>query len=221
MESAAELDHEVKFVLPASAVAAARLLLRAAARPEQPYPAGVVESIYFDTPRLDALAEKRASDYRKAKLRLRWYDGGGAVFFESKVRTGSRRAKRRAIAGLDGAELSRVGLPAARFGDPAALALLLGEPLAADLSPVVHLRYRRERFVVAGGPRVNLDTALEVRGVAPRWGGGPIVTRLAAAVLELKGAGRELPPVLASLARLGCRRGSYSKYAAAIAALGV
>jgi hypothetical protein len=221
LDRLAELHHEVKFVLPAAAVDAARLLLRGAAAPEAPVPAGSVETIYFDGPGLDALAEKRSGDWRKEKLRLRWYDGGGAVWVELKRRVGSRRDKRRALTGLDGARLSRGGI--AGLGRPAVapLACRLGEPLAGTLAPVVHLRYRRDRFVLADGVRINLDSGLEALGAATGLARRLLPAAVPSAVIEVKGAGRALPELLAALGRLGCRRRAFSKYAAALEAAGV
>jgi len=214
--------HETKYALPAALLPVARQLLAAHARPELPHAAGVVESIYFDTPALASYEEKRASELRKLKVRLRWYDGGGAVWIEAKERLGSARLKRRAVSGLDGGELGRLGLAGAAGLDSARLARELGEPVPAGLRPVAHLRYRRERWVATDGTRLNLDREIETLAVAP-WlaAGSPPPGPGAAAVLEVKGGGRELPPWLEPLGAFGCRRGSFSKYAAALAACGI
>jgi hypothetical protein len=216
-----ELDHESKFRLPAAATDLALQLVRTWARPELPHASGVVESIYFDTRALRALAEKSDSDYRKSKLRLRWYDGGGPVFVELKRRVGTRRVKRRAPLALRGEGLTLARLLAEGGPTPADLARALGEPLAADLMPILHLRYRRERFVAPDELRLCVDRELEV--IAATWlaGGRRVPVRLPGGVLELKGKRRELPPALATLAAFGCRRGSFSKYAACHAALAV
>ena len=65
-------DHEVKFVFPGATVEVARTILRAVCRREEPHAASLVETIYFDGPGLESLAEKLGSDYRKSKIRLRW-----------------------------------------------------------------------------------------------------------------------------------------------------
>jgi len=216
------LGHETKYALPTALVPAARQLLAAHARPELPHASGVVESIYFDTPALASYEEKRASDLRKRKVRLRWYDGDGAVWIETKERLGSARAKRRAVSGLEGAELGRRGLAGAARLDSAWLARALGEPVAAGLRPVVHLRYRRERWLAADGTRINLDREIETLALAPWLAGAPPSPGPGAlSVLEVKGGGRDLPPWLEPLGAFGCRRGSFSKYAAALAACGV
>jgi hypothetical protein len=218
VQEAEALGFETKFVLPAAAVPAARMLLAGTARPEQPYPAGSVESIYWDTPELASYNEKLSSDYLKTKLRLRWYDAGGAVHVEIKRRLGTRRAKERTVVGLDGAELSRGGLRAAGRWAASTLASSSGRPLDARLTPVLHLRYRRERFISAAGLRINLDTAIEVLETAPQLGGRHGSVAVPGAVLETKGVSRELPAALTALATVGCRRGSFSKYAVGLEA---
>jgi len=215
----AGLDHETKFVLCPSRVAAVRVLLRGVAHRELPFPANVVESIYFDDGCLSSFEEKRASEFIKTKLRLRWYDGDDAVFLECKQRFGTRRRKLRARVPLAAGELRRDGLAALGGVSLAALAPGLGAALAGDLAPTVHLRYRRERFVAATGERLCLDSDIEAVAAAPRLGGGRRSLRLPAAVFELKGSGRALPPGCAGLATLGARRASFSKYSACLEAL--
>ncbi|MEO7795712.1 MAG: VTC domain-containing protein [Thermoanaerobaculia bacterium] len=221
------LDHEVKFVFPGASLAVARTILQAACRRELPHAASLVETIYFDGRRLESLAEKLASDYRKTKIRLRWYDRSAAVWLEVKRRVGSRREKFRTRIGptedagresLDGRELSLSSL------DSPALATLprwlvgVGEAVPAGLAPAVHLAYRRERFVEpASGLRISLDSEIEVVRIADWAAGLPGIRRVEGGLrspylVEIKGASRDLPPALAALAALGGRRESFSKY---------
>lgn len=212
------LDHEVKFVFPGAAVEAARAILRAACRSEAPHAASRVETIYFDGPHLDSLAEKLGSDYRKSKLRLRWYDGGAAVWLEVKRRVGSRREKLRTAVPLDGRELSRRSLDAPALAQVPALLAAIGEIPPPGLAPAVHLAYRRERFVEpASGLRISLDTDIAPLRIAAWTAAAGGVRRGAAGLrspflVELKGGSRDLPAPLAALAALGGRRESFSKY---------
>lgn len=212
------LDHEVKFVFPGATVEVARTILLAACRREAPHAASRVETIYFDGPGLESLDEKLGSDYRKAKIRLRWYDGGAAVWLEVKRRVGSRREKLRAPAPLDGRELSRRSLGAPDLGCVPALLAAVGEATPPGLAPAVHLAYRRERFVEpASGLRISLDSAITPLRIA-EWATAASGIRRSAAglrspfLVELKGDRRDLPPALAALAALGGRRESFSKY---------
>lgn len=211
------LDHEVKYVLPAASAPAARALLAGLCRPETPHASGLVETVYFDDARLSSLEEKRASDYFKTKVRLRWYDGAGSVWLEIKRRIGGRRDKSRLPTGLDGAELAARSLAGLAGIDLAGWAARSGATLPPGLAPAVRLRYRRDRFIEPGsGLRLSLDReirAVERRAPAPTAG----ARALGVALVELKGQGRELPGALAALAALGARRASFSKYLACFA----
>jgi len=211
------LDHEVKYVLPAAAAPAARALLAGLCRPEAPHASSVVETVYFDDARLSSLEEKRASDYLKTKVRLRWYDGAGPVWLEIKRRIGGRRDKSRLPTGLDGAELAARSLAELAGLDLASLAARAGVVVAPGLLPAVRLRYRRDRLVEPGsGLRLSLDReirAVERRAPAPAAG----ARDLGVALVELKGDRRELPGPLAALAALGARRVAFSKYLACFA----
>lgn len=217
-EAGDALDHEVKFVFQGATLEVARAILRAACRREEPHAASLVETIYFDGPGLESLGEKLASDYRKSKIRLRWYDGGAAVWLEIKRRRGTRREKLRAPAALDGRELSRRSLDAPSLARIPALLAAAGEAAPGGLAPAVHLSYRRERFVEpASGLRISLDSEIAPLRIAGWATAAPGVRQVrgnlrSPYLVELKGGSRDLPPALAALASLGGQRGSFSKY---------
>ena len=89
-------EHELKFALPPHRTALLEAVLRQICRPDPRYPAGIVTSIYYDTPRFHLLREKANSDYLKTKIRMRWYSDGGApsddgvAFAEAKFRIGTQ-----------------------------------------------------------------------------------------------------------------------------------
>ena len=214
-------DHEVKFVFTGETIAVARAILRGACRREEPHAASLVETIYFDASGLDSLDEKLGSDYRKSKIRLRWYDRQPAVWLEVKRRFGSRREKRRLAASpepFDGRELSRTSLDTPGFDRVPAILAVAGEAAPPTLHPVLHLAYRRERFVEPStGHRISLDSEIETLRIADRATASSSVRRVAGNrrspfLVEVKGASRDLPPVIAALADLGGRRESFSKY---------
>lgn len=219
------LDHEVKFALPAAAAPAARALVAGICLPEAPHAASRVATIYFDSRALDAAAEKWASDYRKTKVRLRWYDGTGPVVLEVKRRVGSRREKLRFATSFDGRTLETGGLAAAAGGEVLALLARRGIPTSADLAPALRLTYDRERFVGPGGRgRISLDTRIAAVERAPWTEGFDLDAESAGdarslrdlALVELKGNERELPPALRALEALGAKRRSFSKYTACL-----
>lgn len=69
----------------------------------------------------------------------------------------------------------------------------------------------------ASGARVALDSEIAAVERADRLGGGA-PGPLTVAVVELKGAMAALPAPLRPLLALDCRRASFSKYAACLAA---
>ena len=219
-----ELDHEVKFVFRTATLAAARAILLGACRREEPHAASLVETIYFDNPRLESLEEKLGSDYLKTKIRLRWYDHSPAVWLEVKRRVGSRRKKLRlplaalAPTPIDGRELSRRSFDSPGLAQVPALLADAGVDVRADLRPAVHLTYRRERFLEpSSGLRISLDSEITILRIADWAAAVPGIRRLqgnlrSPFLVELKGGSRDLPPALAALAALDGRRESFSKY---------
>jgi hypothetical protein len=220
-EPVQSLDHEVKFVFPAAGFAAARAILRGSCRSEEPYAASLVETIYFDGVGLESLAEKLGSDYRKTKIRLRWYDRSPAVWLEVKRRVGSRREKRRLplpAEFFDGRELSRRSVDDPALHRVPAILAAADEASPATLQPALHLSYRRERFFEpASGLRLSLDSDIVALRFADWTAAVPGVRRSAGGrrspvLVEVKGGRRDLPAALAALADLGGRRESFSKY---------
>jgi hypothetical protein len=220
------LERELKFVFPAARGVLARSLVETVCKADAEHPAGTLSTVYFDTPNLQLLGEKVDSDYLKTKVRLRWYSPIGGhddlapAFLEIKSRIGDRRQKVRVKTPLTAATLRDLAFDRVEFDDVLELARPLGIRLPARLLPVLLVRYDRYRFVEPmSSSRISIDMNIG----APRGyhrlvrDAAPVV--LQHAVLEVKGAGAELPRVLHPLIRVGARRGSSSKYAAAAFAM--
>ena len=148
------LEHEIKYLVPASNAAALVAWTSSVCLRDGKYPPATVHTVYYDTPRL---GEKIGSDFLKTKVRVRWYadrDGrpGDALFAEAKFRVGSQRRKVRHRLPITAAEAA--GRP---LHDPAWIRWL--DPLRTDaphlpptLAPVLGMRYVRHRFVEACSP---------------------------------------------------------------------
>lgn len=212
-------DLELKFVGERWRATAALRWLRLACRPDPAFPESTVFTIYYDTPALDCLAEKRNSDYLKRKIRLRWYRVGDQVtdpaFLEVKSRIGSRREKRRVPMPFRSAwpTCGSLDIPSLRrvlgFLRPAGLAA------ADDYRPVLLVRYRRRRFIEPHtGSRVSLDSDIHAPAVSRAVGLAPNPLPLPMTVFEFKGRRDHLPESLRVLTTLGYRKASFSKYAA-------
>ncbi len=214
--SGGEGRYEQKLVGPAHLAAASGAALAMVARPEPRFPANVVHTVYFDSPRLRAYAEKTDGDYRKLKYRLRWYAEpatgraveDGRAWLEIKARTGSFVTKRRRA----------VALPAAPDRlSPAAWADLAREWFPGGVQPACWLSYRRDRLLsLDGRVRVALDREVRIRWLAAWVCAGPGASTLPVHVVELKGPTLDPGPLLRRTAGRYGRPTGFSKYAMCI-----
>ena len=184
------------------------------------YAAGVVNSIYFDTPGFSSYRETANGDNLKTKVRLRWYgipeelSAEVPVFIEVKGRFGSARRKthdetvapRNLLleAPLEGWELSDF-----LFSQSGGL----GIALSRELRPVCCISYSRRRyFDTPSMSRVALDWDIRAerfnRALFP-WA-QPVF--LDALVCEFKNAGGTPPQWSALMMAAGLRIGRFSKY---------
>ncbi len=213
-------EHETKFVFDARRAPHVVARLRARCVPDPVYPAGIVSSIYYDTPSWHSFDEKRNSDLLKTKVRARWYadvetgEPVGVAFLEAKLRNGSRRRKVRIRTDVPAEELAQAELAARVVLELPRLLEAEGVALPGSLLPALEIAYTRVRFdEPRSGARLCVDDNIRVsRTNAARLPHARPVA-LGVGVLEVKGALKDLPPTLAELRALGCRRGSFSKYA--------
>lgn len=218
-EDIACCGHESKYVFDRAYAREVRAFVERVCRPDPEYPAGLVSSIYFDTPSLHYIGEKLNSDYLKTKVRCRWYrdlDGArneDAVWAEAKIRIGSRRQKVRRLTSLRASSLEHLE-PKPR--DLQAVPLQLrasGVPIRQPLLPLMRIRYRRYRYIEPHTQRrVCLDTDIAADWANPLFARRPRAGTLDRAVVEVKGDGRNLPTALRLLPRLSVYRASFSKY---------
>ena len=96
---------EQKFFVSPGNIGFAYTLLRQVCRPDREYPEGQVNSLYFDTPDLDQYMRSVSGEFKKDKVRIRWYNEIRSsqrlapVFLELKSRQGfaSRKQRQRFI----------------------------------------------------------------------------------------------------------------------------
>ncbi len=196
-------------------------LLRQMCRPDAQYPQGRINTLYFDTPDLDQHTRSSTGDFRKDKVRIRWYDApredadSVPVYVELKSRRGFATSKRRL--GMDAPPANL--LPANLGGGIIPQAVLLdtlagfGHQAGGPLRPIIVVTYWRRRFTEAfTGVRVSLDTAIRSSMVAPELGGGERDLPLRGGVIEVKGPAFELPPTLRRISLLDVDWSRFSKY---------
>lgn len=121
------------------------------------------ESVYFDTPDLDAFRRAAGRRRRRYKVRTRTYRDTGGCWLEVKTR-GPRGTTVKQRREHDPAAPDAVG-----DGIAFVRAALRGQGVPAgdlDLRPTLTTRYRRRTLLLPDGARVTVDTGLEWRGAA-------------------------------------------------------
>lgn len=213
--------HELKFTIGNSRAPRIIAWLASVCRPDPEYLRAKVSSIYFDTLRWHALGEKLSSEYLKSKFRLRWYAAPGTplttgdpVFAEAKFRIGAIRRKLHVRAPYSAEWVDAVALEEPRLRDFPRFLQAQGVPVRHQLFPAFVVSYQRRRYIdPVSGARVCLDSEIGAPRVNSAVLPGTAPVRLETAVIEVKGAGADLPEHLHTLTDLGCRRTSFSKYA--------
>jgi len=207
------------FVLPRS-TGLAYAFLRQICRPDREYPQGQVNTLYFDTPELDQYERSISGDFRKDKVRVRWYDdpqGGDTipVYLELKTRQGFASIKHRQRFLVPSGDLRLESLSDGVIEGQVLLDTLasFGYFPEAPLRPVILVSYQRYRFnEVLTGVRVSLDLRIRSNVVAGGIGAGERNLELRGGVVEVKGQKMELPPTLRKMKMLDTSWGRFSKY---------
>lgn len=188
------------------------------------FPLGTISSLYYDTPSLQFLEEKRNSDYLKTKVRLRWYDAYDEswtdsapdevrCFLEVKSKIGSLRTKTRAALSMPRRILlENPYLPDEIAELPRRSGMDIPD-LPAALLPMLFIQYERARFVDSvTGCRIALDTRIRAVSAHPHYVPARFPVGLSVGVLEVKGAEREFPESLGPLGGY-VTKAAFSKYA--------
>lgn len=220
---------ERKFYVMPKQAGLAYGLLRQLCRPDGEYPAGQINSLYFDTLDLEEHENSLSGDFGKDKVRIRWYGDGASpddtrsIYIELKSKRGFAGTKRRL----------KMEVPAHRLEMPhLARGIVPGALLSHTLSsfghfpskplrPVVKISYLRYRFTEPiTGQRVALDCRIRSTMVRPQLGYGEKDLELVGAVIEIKGPSIELPATLKRIGILDIDWSRFSKYSACIDAHG-
>ena len=212
-------DFELKFVGERWRGATVLRWLRLVCRPDPVFPESTIFTVYYDTPALDCLRDKRNSDYLKTKIRLRWYLVGDrmadSAFLEIKSRLGSRRDKRRVALPFQARWPTSGSLDIPSLSLVPRLLRPMGFLASDDYRPVLLVRYRRHRFIEPHtGLRASLDRDIHAPAASRAAGLTPNPLPLPTTVFELKGRRDRLPESLGTVTALGFRKTSFSKYAA-------
>ncbi|MBI4321216.1 MAG: VTC domain-containing protein [Chloroflexi bacterium] len=216
---------ERKFYLLPEKIGLAYGLLRHVCRPDGNYPSEQINSLYFDTVDLDQHENSLAGDFRKEKVRIRWYGQDHArhvtqtVYLELKSRQGFASTKRRREL-----QVPPESLALGRLGNGIVSRTLLRDTLAQfgyfppePLLPIIKISYWRYRLAeILTGQRVALDCHIRSTVVARGIGYGERELELLGGVLEVKGTGLQLPKPLSQIRILGLDWSRFSKYSSCV-----
>jgi len=212
------------FVVPRN-VGFAYALLRQFCRPDAEYPAEQINSLYFDTDDLEQYLRSSSGDFRKNKVRIRWYHSledypdTVPVFVELKSRQGfvSYKQRKRLVVPVE-----QLGYAQFSAGIVAKTTLMdtiasFGHYLEMPVRPIIVICYWRYRFTeMLTGVRVSLDCNIHSSLVTRELGHGERGLRLPGGVIEVKGPGMELPVTLRRIRLLDTDWSRFSKYSSCL-----
>jgi hypothetical protein len=216
---------ERKFYLVPKEVGLAYGLLHHICLMDSKYPSEQINSLYFDTTDLDQYERSASGDFRKDKVRIRWYgedaksSGTQTIFIELKSKQGFASTKQRLELQVPAESLAPENL-----GKGIVPGTLLMGTLARFgyfpfdmLQPLIKISYWRYRFSeVMTGQRVSLDCHIRSTMIIPGLGNGEKELELPGSVIEIKGRTIELPPTLRRTKMLHTDWTRFSKYSACI-----
>lgn len=220
-----ETRLERKFFIPPRKINFAYALLRQFCRPDAEYPKEQINSLYFDTEDLEQYERSSSGEFRKDKVRLRWYHTLDdyreevPVFLELKSREGFASSKQRnklpVMKGdLEPHNLHRGIVPVTTLNDTIAG---FGYFPEMPLGPVIVISYWRYRFTeILTGMRVTLDYNIRSTVVRRSLGYGERELQLAGGVIEVKGRKMELPATLRRMNLLDIDWSRFSKYSSCL-----
>jgi hypothetical protein len=212
---------ERKYYLVPMRVGLAYGLLRHICLMDSEYPSEQINSLYFDTADLDQHERSSAGDFRKDKVRIRWYGedsnlyGMQTVFLELKSRRGfaNTKQRRKLQVPAENLTLNRLGsgiVPRTSLSDTLAS---FGYFPDGWLQPVIKISYWRYRFrEVMTGQGVALDCHVRSTMIIPGPGNGEKELELPGGVIEIKGQTMEIPAILRQMKMLDIDWTRFSKY---------
>jgi hypothetical protein len=214
---------ERKFYILPRNIGFAYTLLRQVCRPDKEYPRDRVHSLYFDTVDLDQYERSVSGEFRKDKVRIRWYGdshqetGDIPVFLELKSRQGFASSKQRRRLLIPSSQLEMSQLVRGIVSKTTLIETLAGFGHFPDkpLKPIILITYQRYRFnEILTGIRVSFDHDIRASVVAPELGrltlAGEIT--LPGGVIEVKGPTLALPATLRRMKLMDVDWSRFSKY---------
>ncbi len=199
--------YEYKFPVPLDRLGYTRDVLDTLHGGTDPYPAGWVNTLYFDTMTRQCFEECEAGLAYKRKFRIRGYDDGPYVRAQLKEKALSAVFKRSAP--LGNTSPNPRAWPLLSLDDPDSVAIRSLAASYGALHPMVTIRYFRHRYRTFDY-RITLDERITARsGPDHRWATRSEV-QIPLAVLEVKT--RTDRPFLPGFGKLELEPSSFSKF---------
>jgi len=216
---------ERKFYLIPKNIGPAYGLLRHICRLDTEYHQEQINSLYFDNADLNQHIKSLSGDFRKDKVRIRWYgknknlNGTKTVFIELKTREGFASTKQRLKLQVPVENLSL-----SRLSDGIVPKTLLSDTLASfgyfpsePLKPVIKISYWRYRLrEVMTGQSIALDCHIRSTIIARELANGEKELEFTGGVIEVKGTTVELPLALRRVKILDIDWSRFSKYSSCL-----
>jgi len=212
---------ERKFFILPQKIGLAYRLLRQVCHLSREYPEEQINSLYFDTPDLEQHNRSLAGEFRKDKVRIRWYGTDEdrreetPVFIELKSREGfaSTKQRHRLAMPTEPIRLSALAsgiVPKATLVDTLAA---FGHFSTKPLRPIIKIAYWRYRFTeMMTGVSVALDCRIRSTMIAREFGYGERELGIPGGVIEVKGPKFEMPMTLRQLKIMDLDWSRFSKY---------
>ena len=216
---------ERKFFIRPRNIGLAYMLLRQVCRLDSEYPEEQINSLYFDTADLEQHNRSLAGEFRKDKVRIRWYGTDDdphneiPVFLELKSREGLASNKQRHQLLVPSEHLKLSSLSGGIVSKSTFVDTLAGFGYfpTQPLQPIIKIAYWRYRFTeMLTGVSVALDCRIRSTMVAREIGYGERELALAGGVIEVKGPSVELPATLKHMKIMDLDWSRFSKYSSCI-----
>lgn len=205
--------YEYKYVIEPERLSYALALMESLYGGTDPFPAGMVHSIYFDTVPLTCYQQCVNGSERKSKYRIRWYEGG-QVQAQIKDKNLVGVSKMKGALAMT-APTATAHLPSfwrqlpfvAGHGDN--VAMQARSAMMGPLLPLLRVSYYRRRYR-SFDFRMNIDSAIAVEMTGRHPAGRVAKTMIPMAVMEIKTTQER--PVLPFATAMVLRQDSFSKY---------
>ena len=218
-----QIDRRIerKFFVQPENIGFAYALLCQLCKPDYFYPFEQINSLYFDTLDLKQHARSLEGEFRKDKIRIRWYhtldyySEEVPVFIELKSREGFTGSKQRKKVSVPRRYLEQKHLHDGIISKTDLIAILAGYNYYPDspVYPVIEISYQRYRFIeLLTGIRVSLDYNIQSTMINRIFGNGEKQLKVAGGVIEVKGNTMELPVTLRQMKLLDIDWSRFSKY---------